>query len=216
MCTWTCWTSALQSGFLLHPHQVAREMIERFHRSLKSALRAPLPGSDWVHHLPLVMLGLWSAPKGEFLGHPELPLKVFLWTVDCAVSGFSGPSQHHMIPSPDPQPLPKALLTAEFMFVCDDASKPPLALLFRGPFRVLQQSDNFFLLQVVDKCDSLSVERLKPVISSNLVTPAVLLLKDVLGWFQPPTTCFLFVSRRRRFISLFWFQLRSSAGIITE
>ena len=40
-------------------------MIERFHRSLKSALRARLAGSDWVSHPPLVMLGLWSAHKDD-------------------------------------------------------------------------------------------------------------------------------------------------------
>ena len=40
-------------------------MIKRFHRSLKSALRAWLVGSDWIHHLSLVMLGLCAAPKDD-------------------------------------------------------------------------------------------------------------------------------------------------------
>ena len=83
-------------------------MIERFHRSLKSSLRARLAGSDWVNHLPLVMLGLRSSPKddsgfspaeavygtnlslpGEFLEHSELPPDIFLRKVERAVQGFS-------------------------------------------------------------------------------------------------------------------------------
>ena len=74
-------------------------MIERFHRSLKSALRARLAGSDWVSHLPLVMLGLRSASKGspqlklfvyrsplslpgKFIEHLEFPSEVFFRKVD--------------------------------------------------------------------------------------------------------------------------------------
>ena len=32
---------------------------------MKAALRAGLAGSGWVHHLPLVMLGLLAAPKDD-------------------------------------------------------------------------------------------------------------------------------------------------------
>ena len=94
-------------------------MIERFHRSLKSFLRARLASFDWVAHLSLVMLGLRSLPKndsgfspaeavcgsnlslpGEFLEHSELPPEGFLRKVEQAVQGFSGPPQHHVIPQP--------------------------------------------------------------------------------------------------------------------
>ena len=85
-------------------------MIEHFHHSLKSSLKARLASSNWVAHLPLVMLGLWSSQKdnsrfspaeavygsnlflpGEFLEHPELPPEGFLRKVEQAVQGFSGP-----------------------------------------------------------------------------------------------------------------------------
>ena len=46
-------------------HPQSNGMIERFHRSLKSSLRARLASSDWVAHLPLVMLGLRSSPKED-------------------------------------------------------------------------------------------------------------------------------------------------------
>ena len=91
-------------------HSQSNGMIECFHRSLKSSLRARLAGSDWVNHLPLVMLGLRSSPKddsgfspaealygtnlslpGKFLEHTELPPDVFLRKVERAIQGLSGP-----------------------------------------------------------------------------------------------------------------------------
>ena len=73
-----------------------------------------MAGYDWVSHLPLGMLGLWTAPKddsnfslaeavyganlflpGEFIVHSEFPSKVFLRKVERAVTGFSGPPRHH-------------------------------------------------------------------------------------------------------------------------
>ena len=139
-------------------HPQSNGMIELFHRSLRSSLRARLAGFDCVSHLPLVMLGLQSSPKddsgfspaeavfgsplsipGTFLEHTKFPPEICLRRVKQAVNGFFGPPQHHVAPQPQPQPLPQALLDAEFVFVCDDALKPPLSLLYRGPYRVLRQ-----------------------------------------------------------------------------
>ena len=140
-----------------------------------------MAGSDWASHLPLVMLGLWTAPKddsgfspaeavyganlslpGKFIKHSEFPLEIFLWKIERAVSGLSGPPRHH-VPLPQPQPLLRELLTAEFVFVRDDASKPPLSPLYRGPYKVLKRYKKFCILQIGDKSDSVLVERLKSV-----------------------------------------------------
>ena len=107
-----------------------------------------MAGSDWASHLPLSMLGLRTAPKddsgcspakavygnnlslpGKFIEHSEFPPEVFLWKIERAVSGFSGPPQHH-VPASQPQPLPHDLLTVEFVFVREDACKPPLSPLY--------------------------------------------------------------------------------------
>ena len=45
--------------------------------------------------------------------------------------------------------------------------------LYRGPYLVLKRSAKFFVLQMGDKEDSVSVDRLKPVFSTNPVVPAV-------------------------------------------
>ena len=126
-------------------HPQSNGMIERFHCSLKSSLRARAADSDWVSHLPLVLLGLRSVPKedtgfsiseavydsalkipGEFLDGPELPSSQFLSKIRKVISGFSVPPPHH-IPQQPPAEVPAALTTAKFVFVREDASKPSLA-----------------------------------------------------------------------------------------
>ena len=116
-------------------HPQSNGMIERFHCSLKSSLRARAADSDWVSHLPLVLLGLRSVPKEDtgfsiseavFLDGPELPSSQFLSKIRKVISGFSVPPPHH-IPQQPPAEVPAALTTAKFVFVREDASKPSLA-----------------------------------------------------------------------------------------
>ena len=129
-------------------------MIECFHRSLKSSLRARAADSDWVSHLPLVLLGLRSVLKedtgfsvseavypltipGEFLDAPEIPSSQFISKVEKVIAGFSTPPPHHVQHSP-PVEIPAALKTAKFVFVREDASKPSLSPLYRGPYLVIE------------------------------------------------------------------------------
>ena len=110
-------------------------MVEWFHCSLKSALSSRIASSDWVLHLPLVMLGLRTVPKddtglsvskvfygspltvpGEFLGRPELPPSAYLSKIKQAVTGFTVPPPHH-VPQSLPHQLPAALCSAKFVFV---------------------------------------------------------------------------------------------------
>ena len=44
-------------------HPEANGLLERFHRSLKAALRARLCNNNWIDELPWVLLGLRAAPK---------------------------------------------------------------------------------------------------------------------------------------------------------
>ena len=171
-------------------HPQSNGMIERFHRSMKSSLRARAADSDWVSHLPLVLLGLRTVPKedtgfsiseavygsaltipGEFLDGPELPSSQFLSKNQKVISGFSVPPPHHVSQQP-PNEVPASLSNTKFVFVREDASKPSLAPLYRGPYLVLEGRSKFFLLQVGQKVDSVSVDRLKPVFSAYPVIPA--------------------------------------------
>ena len=167
-------------------------MIKRFQRSLKTALCARLAGSDWYLHLPLVLLGLKSFPKedtgfsifeaafgspltvpGNFLDGGNIPPSQFLQKIERAVSRFAVPRPHYIAPSLL-TPLPPALLAAQFVFVREDSSIPPLASLYHRPDLVLERRDKFFCLQMGDKTDFVSVNRLKPAFSDVPPSPALL------------------------------------------
>ena len=68
--------------------------------------------------------------------------------------------------------MPSSLLQADFVFIREDASSPSLSPLYRGPYKVLERRDKFFRLQIGDKVDVVSVDRLKPVISDSTIIPA--------------------------------------------
>ncbi len=68
------WASILQSlhwepSFTTPPpithRPTANGLVERFHRHLKSALRARLTGPNWMDELPWVLLGIRTAPKED-------------------------------------------------------------------------------------------------------------------------------------------------------
>ena len=65
--TWQCMCKALGSKHVRTTayHPQSNGMLERFHRQLKTALRARCSGADWLEHLPWVLLGLLAAPKEE-------------------------------------------------------------------------------------------------------------------------------------------------------
>ena len=46
-------------------HPQSNGLVERFHRHLKSALRAHLSGPNWSDELPWVLLGIRTAPKED-------------------------------------------------------------------------------------------------------------------------------------------------------
>ena len=63
-------------SYTFHPQSIG--LVERFHRCLKVSLRAQLSGTNWFHHLPLVLLGLWSVLREDSAPIPKLFL-VLRW-----------------------------------------------------------------------------------------------------------------------------------------
>uniref|UniRef100_A0A669CLV2 Gypsy retrotransposon integrase-like protein 1 n=1 Tax=Oreochromis niloticus TaxID=8128 RepID=A0A669CLV2_ORENI len=173
-------------------HPQANGMCERFHRSLKAALRASLTGGDWVDRLPWVLLGLRSAVKedlgvspaelvlgqplrvpGEFL--PESPPPCF----DTSLLPFRPPRDSFPVPGPVHHCLPdtfvpSSLDSAHFVFVRHDAHRTPLRPPYDGPYRVLKPGNKHFILDFGGRQEVVSVDRLKPahVMHEDQVVPA--------------------------------------------
>lgn len=158
----------------------ANGLCERFHRSLKAALRASLKDSSWVDRLPWVLLGLRSAPKedlqassaqlvlgqsvrvpGEFLaGLPDAcqtQAGRSAWREEVKV--FSPVAVHHCLPQ---SYVPRNLMSAEYVFIRHDAHRSPLQAPYDGPFRVLQAGPRFFRVMLGANEEMVSVDRLKP------------------------------------------------------
>ena len=92
-------------------HPESNRMIERVHRNLKASLRAKCTSSTWTSELPLVLLGLWSAPResdsissfertfgvppilpGDFSSSAETPNNEFLEEFQRAIGTYTPPS----------------------------------------------------------------------------------------------------------------------------
>ena len=184
-------------------HPQANGLIERFHRSLKAALRARLTTTAWMDELPWVMLGLRTMPK-EDLGTSVANM---VYGAPLTIPGaFVAPSRNpeatehlqrmreiagRLVPAPDawhgtrPAAENRRLEDAEFVFVRRDASHGPLQTPYTGPYRVLQRHDKYFVIQCGEREESVSVNRLKPANAEadRPIQPAVPLRKA-----RPPKT----------------------------
>ena len=145
MWTGVCSVLGISASTTTSFHPQSNGMVERFHRSLKSSLRARLAGSDWFSHLPLVLLGLRVIRKDdtclsvseavydspltlpeELVDVPELLPDAFLRKVNRAIDGFAFSAPHHVRPVSLVQLL-SAFLTAKYVFVREDAIISSLA-----------------------------------------------------------------------------------------
>jgi hypothetical protein len=170
-------------------HPQANGMVERLHRRLKEALRARLPGEEWLQHLPWVMLGLRTAPRedsavsaAELALHSKLVLPGELLLPRAAaeadlvrelksdMTAFS-PLPVRAAP-PQPAAIPESLRGVLYVYVRRDGYAPPLAAKYDGPFKVLGAGPKFFRIQVGARVECVTVDRLKPHLGAGPVVAA--------------------------------------------
>ena len=151
-------------------------MLERFHRQLKTALRARSTSPSWSSQLPLILLHLRATPRddqprspaeavygaqlvlpGQLVGTPEPP-DSFFSQLEVAMTGFQLVPVLHAQPAVSaPQTPPQQLLAATHVFVRRDGHHGPLECTCEGPYRVLQRSKHVFASRLVrDKTPSAS------------------------------------------------------------
>ena len=58
--------------------------------------------------------------------------------------------------------VPGRLYTADYVFICHDAHRGSLQLLYDGPFRVLMPREKHFVVEIGGRLEQVSVDRLKP------------------------------------------------------
>jgi cleavage and polyadenylation specificity factor subunit 1 len=162
-------------------HPCANGMIERFHRSLKQALKCH-NNIRWTESLPVVLLGLRSAFKEDLGGTcAEMlygsPLRLPADFLQPAMTDHSSPSiflqrlrdqMHELTPVPATNHscrtsfVHPALATCTHVFVRNDTVKAPLTRPYDGPFRVIKKTPKHFTVSIHRRDSVISVDRLKP------------------------------------------------------
>ena len=164
-------------------HPQANGMVERFHRSLKASLMASSDNAsgNWVEELPAVLLGLRSTVKEGLgtsaaeavYGEPlRLPGSLVSTPMDPPSPAFVDDVRRHaygssFIPatrhgSEGVSRGLEALRAASHVLVRQDHVRPPLTRPYKGPYRVISRSRDYFTLDLDGREDSVSISRLIP------------------------------------------------------
>jgi transposase InsO family protein len=160
-------------------HPQSNGLVECAHRQLKASLHARQAGADWPAHLPWVLLGLRAAPKevsgvslteavfgqplvlpGEVAHGPKVgPLQFKEELASARPPLTRQPGTYAEVAGGSPS---AALQAAKFVYVRQGGAGTPLAAPYLGPFKVVTSGPKFFSLEVGEKVEMVSVDRLKP------------------------------------------------------
>ena len=161
--------------------------MERFHRQLKSALKAQPHPDRWTEALPLVLLGIRASLKedisctaaelvygtnlrlpGEFFSASSdnsTDLGTFVTQLKRTMQTLRAtPTRQSSQPTGQ---IDNALSTASHVFVRHDAVRKPLQQPYDGPFKVVSRSAKYFTLEIKGRRDTVSIDRLKPAYFDN-------------------------------------------------
>lgn len=162
-------------------HPQANGLIENWHRTLKSALKAYLT-ERWTEVLPTILLGLRAIFRPDLLCTPSelvygktirLPGEFFSTSTstDCNTPEFIKSLQDSMrqlrpvqtrLQSAKRFFIPQDLTSCTHVFVRFDAVRAPLRPPYDGPYLVLDRTDKFFRIKKDSKETVVSIDRLKP------------------------------------------------------
>ena len=163
-------------GTSLHP---TTALVERMHRTLKGSLKARLNSPHWVDELPWVLLGLRTTPKEDLEASPADMVYGSALTVpgDFVPDSAQVPVQAHLrdlrekMGNLKPTPtgthrtirsnIPDRLAQAGYVFIRTDARRTPLQTPYEGPYSVVAKTDKYFTVQLGNRQDNVSIDRLK-------------------------------------------------------
>lgn len=169
-------------------HPQANGMVERFHRQLKSALKAMPDSIHWAEHIPLILLGIRTSLKSdsscssaEMVYGTELRLPgSFFTSSDQSANTPAAPYVSRLkavmtqlqpasprTSSSSPVYVPAELRTCQKVFVRCDTVKKPLQRPYDGPYSVVSRSEKTFTVAIKGKQQVISIDRLKPAYFSE-------------------------------------------------
>lgn len=160
-------------------HPQANGLIERWHRTLKSAILC-LDPINWTEQLPSILLGLRTTYKPDIAATPAefvygMDLRIpgeFFTTSNCRtetefVQKFRKSMQQLQPTNTSWHTKNKIFIHRDLpqsthVFVRNDSVKPSLSLPYEGPYEVLERKPKFFKLDIRGKRTNISIDRLKP------------------------------------------------------
>ena len=167
--TWKslCSCLGIQHSTTTAYHPQSNGLVERFHRQLKQSLRARDCGTAWADHLPWALLGLRAAPKEDSaVSAAEAVYGTALNLPGQVHSGggeYSPSKKIELRERNYKQPgAPSILQNAEFVYVRRGAIGGPFKSSYSGPYKVVERKVKVVKLQIGDKTDWVSADRLKP------------------------------------------------------
>ena len=152
---------------------------ERFHRQLKEALRARNCGAAWAEHIPWALLGLRAAPKddsavssAESVYGTPLALPGQANVPELLTVNLPHVSPPTIIPArqrPHAEAVPPSSLlqAATHVYVRRGAIGGPFKQSYDGPFLVISRTDKVFKIQMGQKVETVSADRLKPHLGAS-------------------------------------------------
>jgi hypothetical protein len=168
------WTHlATMLGTKLHHttayHPQSNGLVERLHRTLKTALKArlALAGQGWLNQLPWVLLSLRTTPKEDLkfspaaltMRHSPLLPGTLLSPSPPTDVNFERFPRHHC--SPQTSTL-ATLKKSSHVFIRVDGHRAPFDMPYRGPFLVISRNEKTFTVNVNGREEVVSIDRLKP------------------------------------------------------
>lgn len=162
-------------------HPAANGLVERFHRQLKSSIKAHPDPTRWTEVLPLVLLGIRTAVKEDIKCTTAemvygttlaLPADMIDPTNKLAASDsmdFVARLKRHMAqlcpaltrPTRRQTHIHKDLETCTHVWIRIDAVRKPLQPQYHGPFKVIKRHPKFFTVDKHGKKETVSLDRLK-------------------------------------------------------
>ena len=197
-------------------HPISNGLVERFHRTLKSALKTQPHPSQWTESLPLVLLGIRTVYKEDL--HASVAELVYGSTLRLPGEFFSLADVSTYDPALyvtrlkaymaqlRPQPtrscsnrdpfVSSDLSSSSHVFIHDDSVRRPLQHPYSGPFKVIKRADKYFTLDINGRQDTVSVDRLKPAYLEHDLSSSDACISDPIFTLPDPTPPSRFTTTR--------------------